>query len=71
MPDADTIKEEEELVPGGDLRIKMNQWLRKAWTKSKASRVPREAEFRKVVRILTMRYSICSLAILPIYMNET
>ena len=31
MPDPATIQEEQELVPGGDIRILGNAWLRKAW----------------------------------------
>ena len=59
MPESSTIREEQEMLPGGDIRVKGNSWLRKAWTKSKASRVPREAEFRRVVRHLANRHSLC------------
>ena len=62
MPDPEVIREEQELLPGGDIRYRGNAWIRKAWSKSKASRVPREAEFRKVVRHLTHRHSLCILA---------
>ena len=61
MPDAASIHEEKELVPGGDLRIKGNWWLRRAWRKSKATRVPREMEFRKILRTLIQRHSLCNL----------
>ena len=61
MPDAASIHEEKELVPGGDLRIKGNWWLRRAWRKSKATRVPREMEFRKNLRTLIQRHSLCNL----------
>ena len=61
MPDAASVHEEKELVPGGDLRIRGNWWLRKAWRKSKATRVPRETEFRKILRTLIQRHSLCNL----------
>lgn len=49
MMDAVTIKEEMALVPGGDIRQSGNRWLRKAFESSNIKRVPREAEFRKLV----------------------
>lgn len=55
----DSIKEEQEIVPGGDLRRQGNQWLRKAWDSSKCFRVPREAECRKVVGQLVNLLDIC------------
>ena len=61
IPDVKVIREEEELVPGGDIRIRGNAWLRKAWQKSKAQRVPRESEFRRLVRMITERQSLCIL----------
>ena len=57
-----SIREEQELIPGGDIRIKGNQWIRKAWTKSKARRVPREPEFRKLVSQLNQHHNLCILA---------
>jgi hypothetical protein len=59
MPD--NVKKDQELVPGGDIRRKGNMWLRKAWEKCKATRVPREAELRKVVRQLAHRQKWCIL----------
>ena len=61
MPDPATIQEEQELVPGGDIRILGNAWLRKAWHKARCTRVPREAEFRKLVRVLAEQHSLCIL----------
>ena len=57
----ESIREEQELIPGGDIRIKGNHWLRKAWSKSKATRVPREPEFRKLVSELNQRHKLCIL----------
>ena len=61
LPDVQTLREEQELVPGGDIRIRGNGWLRRAWQKSKVTRVPREAEFRKLVRMVAERHSLCIL----------
>lgn len=66
MPEASVIREEQEMLPGGDIRVKGNSWLRKAWAKSKACRVPREAEFRRVVRHLSNRHSLCFLVLFHI-----
>ena len=57
----DYCKEEQELVPGGDLRCGGNSWLRKAFEASKVQRVPREAEVRKVVHQLVNILDICAL----------
>ena len=59
MPES--CKEEQELVPGGDLRLGGNTWLRNAFVESKALRVPRENEVRKVIHQLANIMDICSL----------
>lgn len=46
------IKEKGHLVPGGDIRILGNQWLRAAFHDSKLSKVPRENQIREAVKIL-------------------
>ena len=59
----DGLKEEQELVPGGDLRIRGNSWLRNAFDDSQVNRVPRENEVRKVVRHLVQDHpTLCTLA---------
>ena len=57
------IKEEQEMVPGGDLRCKGNKWLRSAWesVESKIPRVPREAEVRRIIQHLIQLHPICIL----------
>lgn len=55
----DVSREEQELVPGGDIRIRGNLWLRKAFSMSRIKRVPREGEFRKVVRIVAAKKHLC------------
>ena len=62
MPSKEFIREEQEMLPGGDIRTKGNAWLRQAWSKSKANRVPREAEFRRLVGLLSTRHMLCPLA---------
>ena len=62
MPSKDFIREEQEMLPGGDIRIKGNAWLRKAWSKTKGNRVPREAEFRRLIGFLSTRHNLCPLA---------
>lgn len=55
-------REEQELAPGGDLRLAGNAWLRKVWDGCpKIKRVPREPEFRKVVYQLVHLVDICAL----------
>ena len=61
MPDVAVIQEDQELCPGGDIRTKGNSWLRTAWQKCQAKRVPRESEFRKLVGIIAERHSLCIL----------
>ena len=55
----EVAREEQELVPGGDIRIRGNSWLRQAFSKSRIKRVPREGEFRKVVRIVAAKKDLC------------
>ena len=59
MPES--CKEEQELVPGGDLRISGNSWLRRAFDESRSQRVPREGEVRRVVHQLVNILDICLL----------
>ena len=63
----DTIVEDQELLPGGDLRYAGNSWLRKVWTDCNIHRVPREAEFRNVVaHIVAKNPRVCPLNAYPI-----
>ena len=60
----DNAMEEQELLPGGDLRIRANHWLREAWDEADIERVPREAEVRKVVQQIVHRnQQLCPLAL--------
>lgn len=58
--DAESIQEERELVPLGDIRQKGCKWLRKAFQKSSIKRVPREAEFRKLVKSIDKEHRFCA-----------
>ena len=57
----DAVREEQELVPGGDIRLSGNAWLRSAWDDSQITRVCREAEVRKVIYQLANLYGVCFL----------
>ena len=48
--DHQAVKQSMELVPGGDIRIGGNQWMRVAWRESGLCRVPREQQVREAVR---------------------
>ena len=58
--DEEVIKEERALVPGGDIRQRGNIWLRNAFQKSQVKRVPREAEFRKLVKHIEHQKKLCA-----------
>ena len=59
MPE--TLKEDQELVPGGDIRICGNSWLREAFEYAQLQRVPREGEVRRVVHQLATIHDLCNL----------
>ena len=67
----DDCKEEQELLPGGDLRLGGNAWLRKAFDASRVRRVPREAEVRKVVHQLVNIVDVCTLYYKWIWIIDT
>ena len=43
------ISLDDDLVPGGDMRIRGNSWLRSAFKATKLESVPRETPFRLAV----------------------
>ena len=43
------ISVDDDLVPGGDIRIRANSWLRSAYKATKLESVPRETQFRLAV----------------------
>ena len=45
--DVNQVKRQCELLPGGDIRVLGNQWLRAAYVASDLKRVPRENAMRK------------------------
>lgn len=59
--DVKTIREERTLVPGGDIRQRGNRWLRDAFKKSSAKRVPRETEFRRIIKMIEGKHEFCAL----------
>ena len=58
-----TIKEDQEFVLGGDIRIGGNAWLRNAFNAANLPRVPREGEVRKVIQQISTIYDLCFLTL--------
>ena len=52
------IRKFNELWPGGDIRVKGNQWLRSAYHKSAVKKVPRENTIRKILYIIVKKKSL-------------
>lgn len=57
----DEILQSQELIPGGDIRVKGNLWLRAAYTSAGLSKVPRETQVRLAVNKLVHKKKLCSL----------
>ena len=56
------VKEQLEMVAGGDLRGRANQWLRAAWVASGLSKVPREGQIRLAVARVAKKKKLCRSA---------
>lgn len=54
------IKKEGELLPGGDIRILGNQWVRGAFRDAALSRVPRENQVRLALRRVVSKAKLSS-----------
>ena len=63
LMDADLIREERQMIPGGDIRQKGNLWIRMAWGKSGIQRIPREHEFAKIIANLVHHHKLCAQAV--------
>ena len=57
-----SVKEDHEFIPGGDIRIQGNSWIRKSFIEAQLSRVPRETEVRKVIFLVSKAHDLCILA---------
>ena len=53
--DVEGTKHSGDLVPGGDIRIQGNQWLRAAFSDSNLKKVPREMQVRHALTILVKK----------------
>ena len=53
-----SLNVDQDLVPGGDLRLKGNAWLRSAFNRSGLSKVPRENQIRFAVKYLLVKKKI-------------
>lgn len=58
-----TVKKNNELLPGGDLRATQNAWVRSAWVASGLQKVPREKTIKLIVRKLVRKLKLCPLDI--------
>lgn len=61
--DPDLIREECQMIPGGDIRQRGNGWIRDAWGKAGIQRIPREHEFAKIIANLVHHYKLCAQAV--------
>ena len=50
--DPEEVKKKNELCPGGDIRVKGNQWVRAAWRDCGLDRVCREGQVREAIKKL-------------------
>ena len=57
-----SVKEDQEFVPGGDIRTRGNSWLRKAFDEAQLPRVLREGEVRRVIHQISNVHGLCILA---------
>ena len=58
--DREVVKKQDELCPGGDIRLKRNQWLRAAYRDAGLAAVPRENRIREAVRKLVRKKQLCA-----------
>lgn len=47
LPDRVTM--DDDMVPGGDIRLRNNSWLRSAFKAAALTKVPRETQFRLAI----------------------
>lgn len=57
----DDVLQNLEIVPGGDLRVKGNQWLRSSYVLAGLTKVPRETQVRLAVEKLSRKKRLCTL----------
>jgi len=53
-----TIKTTGEFWPGGDIRIRGNQWLRSAFERAGITKCPRENAMRHALRVVCKKHSL-------------
>ena len=58
--DCDRVKMEGELLPGGDIRLKGNLWVRSAYKGAGLERVPREGPVREALNRLVRKKKLRS-----------
>lgn len=62
--DVDKVKRERRLLPGGDIRLKENSWVRESFRDSGLSRVPRETRIRIIVEKICRKHGLCTFSLL-------
>ena len=56
----DGVTTDGDLVPGGDIRIKGNAWIRSSFRASGLSKVPRESQLRFAVRKILKKKALAT-----------
>ena len=62
--DVDKVKRERRLLPGGDIRLKENSWVRESFRDSGLRRVPRETRIRIIVEKICRKHGLCTFSLL-------
>ena len=57
------ISVDDDIVPGGDIRVRGNAWLRSAFKATGLGKIPRETQFRLAVGKLMAKKKIGSQAV--------
>ena len=58
---AEQAKKDGDLLPGGDIRIRGNQWVRSAFVSSGLEKVPRERQVREAIRRLVKKKHLSTI----------
>ena len=56
---AEDVKKNGQICPGGDLRVKGNRWLHKALKEASLPRILREGKLRMVLAVLNHELKLC------------
>lgn len=59
--DKDAVRRDGQMLDGGDIRCKSNQWVRSAFLHSGLHRVPRESQVRAIIEKICSKKGLCGL----------